>query len=146
MHHKLLIADGRYLATGSYNWSRTAEKENAENIQIIDGSVAANTALVGEFQAEFDGLWDQNRSKVAAITAVMKTPPTGKCIPIHWDSSYFKMVIALDRKEYTAMRTTVSKAGLYRNRDLADSRCLDVTTGTFSKTGGSGVFVDGLGL
>ncbi|MGB7876800.1 MAG: phospholipase D-like domain-containing protein [Anaerolineales bacterium] len=35
MHHKTMIVDGRILITGSYNFSRSAETRNDENIVVI---------------------------------------------------------------------------------------------------------------
>lgn len=52
MHHKFAIVDGTKLLTGSYNWTRTASKENEENFLITD-----DPRLVGKFQREFETLW-----------------------------------------------------------------------------------------
>ena len=35
-HNKIMIIDGRVVITGSYNFSRAAEKSNAENVVIIE--------------------------------------------------------------------------------------------------------------
>ena len=34
LHHKLLMVNGQILATGSYNWSSSAEDRNFENIMM----------------------------------------------------------------------------------------------------------------
>ena len=40
-HNKIMIVDGRVVITGSYNFTKAAEKNNAENLVIIEsGSVA----------------------------------------------------------------------------------------------------------
>lgn len=52
MHHKFAIADGMFLVTGSYNWTRSAAKYNEENIVVLD-----NQGLVKAFQEEFEKLW-----------------------------------------------------------------------------------------
>lgn len=40
-HNKIMIIDGRVVITGSYNFTRAAEKSNAENLVIIEsGSIA----------------------------------------------------------------------------------------------------------
>ena len=52
MHHKFAIVDGHWLLTGSYNWTRSASKENAENVIILD-HVGACT----QFEEEFERLW-----------------------------------------------------------------------------------------
>lgn len=53
MHNKFAIFDGTLLATGSYNWTRNATRENQENILVTD-----DPRLVGAYRAEFDRLWE----------------------------------------------------------------------------------------
>ncbi len=53
LHHKLLLIDGRIIATGSYNFTRSAEQANDENLVILDDPAAA--ALL---QAEFKRLYN----------------------------------------------------------------------------------------
>lgn len=36
MHHKVILIDGRQVITGSYNFTRSAEERNDENILLID--------------------------------------------------------------------------------------------------------------
>jgi phosphatidylserine/phosphatidylglycerophosphate/cardiolipin synthase-like enzyme len=48
MHHKLLLIDSRVLATGSYNFTRSAEESNDENIVILFSPNAA-----AELELEF---------------------------------------------------------------------------------------------
>lgn len=56
MHHKFAVFDKKLAITGSYNWTRSAEKYNQENI------VTSNDKnLVSRFLAEFDRLWDSLR-------------------------------------------------------------------------------------
>jgi phosphatidylserine/phosphatidylglycerophosphate/cardiolipin synthase-like enzyme len=55
MHHKFALFDGRLLATGSYNWSRGAEKSNYENM-IFTG----DSAMIQSYQRAFDRLWRDN--------------------------------------------------------------------------------------
>jgi len=52
MHHKFGIFDGRLLLTGSYNWTRSAHDENAENNVLTD-----DPTLVKAFTVEFERLW-----------------------------------------------------------------------------------------
>jgi phosphatidylserine/phosphatidylglycerophosphate/cardiolipin synthase-like enzyme len=52
MHHKFAIFDRRLVATGSYNWTQTAERANYENLVFLDDPEA-----VARFQREFDRLW-----------------------------------------------------------------------------------------
>jgi phosphatidylserine/phosphatidylglycerophosphate/cardiolipin synthase-like enzyme len=54
MHNKYAIFDGRYLLTGSYNWTTSAEDDNNENAIFLSDPVA-----VAAYQADFDRLWPQ---------------------------------------------------------------------------------------
>lgn len=52
MHHKFAVFDGDVLINGSYNWTRGASDFNEENIVVT-----TETALIAQFQSEFDRLW-----------------------------------------------------------------------------------------
>jgi len=52
MHHKFAIFDGTRLVNGSYNWTRGAAEQNAEN--LID---TGDVGLLAAFQRQFDTLW-----------------------------------------------------------------------------------------
>ncbi|CAN5425902.1 phospholipase D-like domain-containing protein [soil metagenome] len=52
MHHKFMVIDEKTLLTGSYNWTRSAEKFNQENI-----IVTSEAGLVRSFCVEFERLW-----------------------------------------------------------------------------------------
>ncbi len=52
MHHKFVISDNKYLATGSFNWTRSASLYNHENIILLN-----DTHTVSEFKEEFEKLW-----------------------------------------------------------------------------------------
>jgi len=54
MHHKVLILDGCTVVTGSYNFSRSAEEQNDENLLII-----RHCALAEEYTREFWRIYDQ---------------------------------------------------------------------------------------
>lgn len=54
MHHKFVVFDNKLLATGSYNWTQTAERANYENLVILD-----DRETVAQFQREFTRLWSQ---------------------------------------------------------------------------------------
>jgi len=41
MHHKVMVIDGRIVVTGSYNWTWSAEKNNDENILVVEDPEAA---------------------------------------------------------------------------------------------------------
>jgi len=54
MHHKVFIVDGKIVAFGSYNFSRSAEERNDENIIIV-----YNEAIAQFFLQEFQRVWEQ---------------------------------------------------------------------------------------
>lgn len=54
MHHKFAIFDGRTLLNGSFNWTRSATEENAENILLTD-----DETLVKAYAAEFEHCWSK---------------------------------------------------------------------------------------
>ena len=53
MHHKFAVFDKSRIATGSYNWTRSAAEYNEENLVI-----AYDTGLIRQFGDEFQKLWD----------------------------------------------------------------------------------------
>ncbi|MCK6546361.1 phospholipase D-like domain-containing protein [Myxococcota bacterium] len=56
-HHKGFVAliDGQphKLVTGSYNWSKTADDKNYEDLFVLDATNPANRGVMGAYQAEF---------------------------------------------------------------------------------------------
>ena len=54
MHHKFAIFDNKTLLTGSYNWTRSAARNNEENF-----IVTADRHLVQRFDSEFEQLWQK---------------------------------------------------------------------------------------
>jgi len=54
MHHKYAIFDGQFLLNGSFNWTRSASRHNAENILVTD-----ERRLVRSFSAHFDRSWTE---------------------------------------------------------------------------------------
>jgi phosphatidylserine/phosphatidylglycerophosphate/cardiolipin synthase-like enzyme len=54
MHNKFVIGDSKAVGTGSFNWTKSADKRNDENFVIIRISY-----VVREFQKEFDSLWSK---------------------------------------------------------------------------------------
>lgn len=52
MHHKFAVFDDALLLTGSYNWTRSAGRDNQENFIVSDDPV-----LVRRFAAQFERLW-----------------------------------------------------------------------------------------
>ena len=54
MHHKFALFDGRVLANGSFNWTRSATRDNDENLVVSD-----DANLVRVFGLQFGTLWPQ---------------------------------------------------------------------------------------
>jgi phosphatidylserine/phosphatidylglycerophosphate/cardiolipin synthase-like enzyme len=52
MHNKFTIVDGVWLETGSYNYSYSASKMNAENQIYLN-----DLDVLKRYQEEFNGLW-----------------------------------------------------------------------------------------
>lgn len=53
MHHKVMLIDGEVVVTGSYNFTRSAEERNDENLIIIKDDNLASSYLV-----EFNRIWE----------------------------------------------------------------------------------------
>jgi len=49
LHHKMIVIDARTVITGSYNFTGSAEKDNDENLVIVDDPNLAR-AYLDEFQ------------------------------------------------------------------------------------------------
>jgi phosphatidylserine/phosphatidylglycerophosphate/cardiolipin synthase-like enzyme len=62
MHHKVIIIDDQIVIFGSYNFSRSAEERNDENLLIIHSA-----ELAAEFEAEFELIY-KNAQEVADIS------------------------------------------------------------------------------
>ncbi len=56
MHHKVIVIDGRVVIAGSYNFTRSAEERNDENLIIIMDEDLASSYLL-----EFSRLWEAAR-------------------------------------------------------------------------------------
>ncbi len=57
MHHKFAVIDEKITITGSYNWTRSAETKNYENILVTDDNYVAK-----EYLKEFNRLWEITES------------------------------------------------------------------------------------
>jgi phosphatidylserine/phosphatidylglycerophosphate/cardiolipin synthase-like enzyme len=60
LHHKVIIVDGRYTVTGSYNFSENAESRNDENSVVLDDSGIAQS-----FEQEFSDIYGRSVAKPA---------------------------------------------------------------------------------
>lgn len=54
MHHKVILIDGRTVIAGSYNFTRSAEEKNDENVLLID-----DQELAQRFLQEFERIYAQ---------------------------------------------------------------------------------------
>ena len=54
MHHKFALFDTQTLVTGSYNWTRSAAKNNEENFVVL-----ADPGLTASYSKEFEQLWEK---------------------------------------------------------------------------------------
>lgn len=59
MHHKVIIIDDRWVIAGSFNFSQNADKDNDENLLIVDDPTMAK-----QFTAEFDRVLAQAKNPV----------------------------------------------------------------------------------
>lgn len=55
MHNKFMIVDGKILQTGSFNYSQSAENNNAENVLVISD----NTKVVKQYTQKWLELWNE---------------------------------------------------------------------------------------
>merc|ERR1719320_1478173 len=53
MHHKFAVVDGSLLINGSFNWTRSAQSRNFENVVISN-----NRRMVSHFKKHFEHLWN----------------------------------------------------------------------------------------
>jgi len=60
LHHKVIIIDGRYVITGSYNFSENAESRNDENSVVID-----NQNIAQSFGMEFSDIFNRSVARPA---------------------------------------------------------------------------------
>jgi phosphatidylserine/phosphatidylglycerophosphate/cardiolipin synthase-like enzyme len=54
MHHKVMIIDGSIVVLGSYNFTKSAETRNDENLIVI-----YNREIAAQFMAEFQRVYSQ---------------------------------------------------------------------------------------
>ena len=55
MHHKFIVVDGVTLATGSFNFTASAEAKNAENVLALQDPAEAE-----RYQREWGRLWGES--------------------------------------------------------------------------------------
>jgi len=58
LHDKIAVVDGATLVTGSFNWTRSADRENAENLLVI-----TLPDVVGQYALQYEKIWAMNAPK-----------------------------------------------------------------------------------
>ncbi|KAB8306703.1 phospholipase D family protein [Erwinia endophytica] len=56
MHNKFMVVDGDTVQTGSFNYTASAARRNAENALLVQGA----PELANTYQAEFNRLWSES--------------------------------------------------------------------------------------
>lgn len=88
MHDKYLIVDGERVATGSYNYSFTAEYDTFENVIVLDRATAPG--VVDGFVANHAALWETNRDAYDGLLAEIEDgagpiPLVFPSMALEWD-------------------------------------------------------------
>ena len=99
MHHKYLLIDGRYVATGSYNYSDNAERSTMENLVILDGAVFPG--IVRAFEDNFELLWATGQQDGLFEVLLDEIRHGSVDIPIVFDS------MALDWAQVTELKNLI---------------------------------------
>jgi phosphatidylserine/phosphatidylglycerophosphate/cardiolipin synthase-like enzyme len=56
MHDKFIVADSEILETGSFNFTKSAEEHNAENVIVLH-----DEAIAGDYERQWEKLWEEAR-------------------------------------------------------------------------------------
>ena len=70
MHNKYMLIDGRWILSGSFNWSNSSEWNHLENIVVVDGAEYAE--VLSQFQENFRYVWNMNRENSAYLLQAAK--------------------------------------------------------------------------
>jgi phosphatidylserine/phosphatidylglycerophosphate/cardiolipin synthase-like enzyme len=95
MHSKYIIVDDVGLASGSFNWSTSAEYNHIENIVGLDGVYFGNviTAFLDNHKRVFSQGRDQYQSYVSRIENAIKTG-------VKTDCSFYPMALTFNEIDY----------------------------------------------
>jgi phosphatidylserine/phosphatidylglycerophosphate/cardiolipin synthase-like enzyme len=55
MHNKFMIIDAKVLELGSFNYTKSAEEKNAENVLVLHN----RTKIIKDYMAQWEKLWDE---------------------------------------------------------------------------------------
>lgn len=73
MHDKFMVVDGKFVLTGSFNWTFQAGSSNQENVLVVD-----HPYYCEKYSKEFDTLWlnfcknEVLRRETKAATTIQK--------------------------------------------------------------------------
>lgn len=70
MHNKYMLIDGRWILSGSFNWSNSSEWNHLENLVVVDGS--QHREVLGQFQENFRYVWNMNRDQSRELLQTSK--------------------------------------------------------------------------
>ena len=57
MHHKIIVIDESTVITGSFNFTKSADQENDDNVLVVH-----NPDLAKLYLQEFSSIWGQGKS------------------------------------------------------------------------------------
>jgi len=60
MHDKFIVVDGQTVEEGSFNYTASAEKKNAENVVVLH-----DPAVAGQYEREWERLWGESEDMKA---------------------------------------------------------------------------------
>ncbi|WP_376771057.1 phospholipase D family nuclease [Yersinia pseudotuberculosis] len=66
MHNKFIVTDGQTVETGSYNFSASADKRNAENTLVLWNM----PAVAAQYQQEFERLWQEGEPLITSWKSI----------------------------------------------------------------------------
>lgn len=110
MHHKFCIIDDRYLISGSYNWTKSAEINNLENVII-----STDLALVKQFLGAFEDLLPVSE-RVSQISAIQVQDFSGESER----SREFELLLQTQLEEHTNMPADIPAAATDVDPELFD--------------------------
>ena len=72
MHNKFMVVDDKTLETGSFNFTSSADKRNAENAMVVWDQ----PQLAGVYEREFERLWQESNSPTGRAPSEHKKSPS----------------------------------------------------------------------
>ncbi len=85
-HNKIIIIDRRTLITGSFNFTRQAELENAENLLIVKGHYDLVETYVRNFQAHREHSQAPGTATTVQPARAHSSDTTHLAHPVHHDT------------------------------------------------------------